>query len=636
MFPKAVVNRARSNFHAPPQEGAATMHDAEQNNMPRTVWFHRWHDRLSGGQVKHADYFGHVRRAAGFAPKITFGNAPENAVVARERRALWPAAEAECVADWRPRPDDVFFLAGIDWRYLRAKGLDARDNPRINLVQHVRHATKGTELHGYLAERAIRVCVSAEVAAALEETGRVNGPLFTIPNGLDLATAPGKPETPLAERDRSPVLIVGYKRPRLAHELSARLAREGIAHITATGFLERPAFLRLFTQSAVAVCLPHSQEGFYLPALEAMASGCVTVTLDCVGNRGFCQHLRNCLVARDDDASLLQMIRAALDMPTSRRAQLLRAARDTVAKHTLESERERFQSLLANIDDLWRGQQAAPVATQASRQGAAPPARPLLDFAIVGAQKCGTTALRGFLGAHPDIAMCRAEVHLFDAPDYSPAWTAQQIDHRYRQALTETGGGRVRGECTPMYLFLPEVPSQLKRYNPRLKLVVLLRDPVRRAISAYYMEKGRGAENRPLWLALLLEPVRCRLEREPRAWKSAHRQHAYRRRGLYSKQLRNLYRHFDANQVLILRNADLRRNHDAVLRRVFRFLGVDEDAHIAPATVFASDHAQKKHRLVRLLLRATYCLERLRLARVLQASSPADATTSKRAAGAKR
>lgn len=607
------------------------MNDGEQNNMPRTVWFHRWHDRLSGGQVKHADYFDHVRRAAGFAPKITFGNAPSNAVVARERRTLWPVGEEECVADWKPRPSDVFFLAGLDWRYLRAQGLAAWDNPRINLVQHVRHATKGTELYGYLAQRAIRVCVSAEVADALEETGRVNGPLFAIPNGLDLATPPCKPATPLAERGRSPVLVAGYKRPRLARELSARLAHEGIAHITATGFLERPTFLRLLAQSAVVVCLPHAQEGFYLPALEAMASGCVAVTLDCVGNRSFCKHLGNCLVAQDNADSLLHMIRMALDMPTARRAQLLRAARHTAAKHTLAAERERFQCLLTNIDDLWHEQQAAPVSTPAGRRREVPPARPLLDFAIVGAQKCGTTALRHFLGAHPDIAMCRAEVHLFDAPDYSPAWTVRQIDHRYRQELADTRGG-VRGECTPMYLFLPEVPAQLKRYNPRLKLIVLLRDPVQRAISAYYMEKGRGAEDKPLWLALLLEPVRCRLERDPRAWTSAHRRHAYRRRGLYSKQLRNLYRHFDARQVLIVRNADLRRNHHAVLRRVFGFLGVDENAAIPPATIFPGEHqARKKHRMVRLLLRATYCLEMLRLARVPHA--PADAATSEQAAG---
>ena len=604
------------------------MNHAEQANRPRIVWFHRWHDGLTGGQVKHADYFDHARRANGFASKIAFANAPPNAAAARQRRQLWRAREEELVADWTPRRGDVLFLAGTDWRYARARGFDAGDNPRINLIQGVQHARKGTRLHGYLARRAIRVCVSAEVAAAIAKTGLARGPLVTIPNGLDLGALPVERETPVANR-QSPVLVVGYKRPDLANELAARLGQEGIAHTTTTGFLERPKFLRLLAQSPVAVCLPLAEEGFYLPALEAMASGCVTVTLDCVGNRGFCRHRRNCLVASDNAPSLLRMIRAALEMPAAQRDQLLGAASDTVANHTLDAEREKFQWLLTNIDEIWREERFVPVAATPRAKPRPDAGRePLLDFAIVGAQKGGTTALRHFLSAHPEVAMCAEEVHLFDSPDYSSDWTREQIDDRYRRELDETAYRKVCGESTPVYMFLSDVAPELKRYNPRLKLIVLLRDPVQRAISAYYMEKDRGAEDKPLWLALLLEPVRCRLDRDPRAWTSAHRQHAYRRRGLYSKQLHNLFRHFAPKQVLVLRNADLRRNHHAVLRRVFRFLGVSEDVRIPPESVFANEGAWKKHRVVRVLLRATYAFEALRLASLLRAFAGRDGRRS--------
>lgn len=246
-------------------------------------------------------------------------------------------------------------------------------------------------------------------------------------------------------------------------------------------------------------------------------------------------------------------------------------------------------------------------------------AAPLLRFAIVGAQKCGTTALSRFLAAHPEIGMCPGEMHVFDAPEYSPCWTPAQIDQRYRDALGTAGGGApVRGERTPVYMFMPEVAAQLARYNPRLKLIVLLRDPVQRAISGYYMEKNRGGEDKPLWLALLLEPLRCRLDKDRRLRTSAHRHHAYRRRGLYSKQLANLHRYFPASQVLIVQNAELRRHHDRTLRRVFGFLGVADDVRVPSETVFASAEGQKKHRVVRLLLRASYCVERLRLAAILR------------------
>ena len=79
------------------------------------------------------------------------------------------------------------------------------------------------------------------------------------------------------------------------------------------------------------------------------------------------------------------------------------------------------------------------------------------------------------------------EVHLFDAPDYSPDWTPARIDDRYRPCFALCDDGTLQGEATPIYLFLPVIAGELKRYNPGLKLIVLLRDPVERAISHFYM-----------------------------------------------------------------------------------------------------------------------------------------------------
>ena len=181
------------------------------------------------------------------------------------------------------------------------------------------------------------------------------------------------------------------------------------------------------------------------------------------------------------------------------------------------------------------------------------------------------------------------EVHLFDAPDYSSDWTPARIDDRYRPCFAHCDHGTLRGEATPIYLFLPAIAGELKRYNPGLKLIVLLRDPVERAISHFYMEKNRDKERLPLWLALLAEPFRLRRREDASHVDSHLRRHSYRRRGLYSLQLRNLYRHFDRDRVLVLRSEDLLRDHDAVLRRVFAFLGVAEDVRIPPRIVYAGD-----------------------------------------------
>ena len=238
---------------------------------------------------------------------------------------------------------------------------------------------------------------------------------------------------------------------------------------------------------------------------------------------------------------------------------------------------------------------------------------------IVGAQKCGTTALAHFLSRHPEIGMASPkEVHLFDSPKYSRDWTPEQIDERYRPFFEHCGDAAIRGEATPIYMFLPEIARELARYNPELKLIVLLHDPVERALSHYYMEKNRGKEHRPLWLALMREPFRLRRCKDARAHGSTMRVCSYRRRGLYSRQLRNLYRFFDPDRILVVRTRDLRAHHHVVLGRVFAFLGVSEHVRIEPEIVFEGDRGGRRHRAVSWLLTLSYLAEFVRLRGLLR------------------
>ena len=330
----------------------------------RTVWFHREYTRLYGGHLKHAHYFGHVARLPGFTPRITYTGEPATAALARERSQLWPPGEAGAAARWTPGRDDVLFLAGVDWRYLAAQGLDALPNPRVNLIQGVRHA-HDTELYGYLAHRAVRVCVSKEVADAIKSTGQVNGPVFAIPNAVDvrfqgptrrgLGWRSGLKPWALARRHLQPptTTIIGYKRPDLAQALSHRLNRAGVRHRLLLSFLPRHQFLATLVASSVAVCLPLSEEGFYLPALEAMATGCVTITLDCIGNRGFCHHQDNCLIAEPTAESLTTAVQEALNQSPGRRKAMLRQAKLAAERHSLAAERTQFHDLLKNIHQIW-------------------------------------------------------------------------------------------------------------------------------------------------------------------------------------------------------------------------------------------------------------------------------------------
>lgn len=598
----------------------------------RTVWFHRQYERLTGGHVKHAHYYEHVARLPGHDRRILFGAKPQADRLAREQESLWPAETGERVEKWRPGTRDILFLAGTDWRYVARAGLDGIANPRINLIQHVRHAHVGTELHGFLDQRAVRICVSDEVARAILATGRVNGPVFTIPNGTECGASPVDCRGSVGFDERpETVAIVGYKRKDLAAALAGLLEEAGIAHITLDGFINREAFLGLLERTRVAVCLPRSEEGFYLPALEAMAKGCTVVTLDCVGNRGFCRSGHNCFVAEADPVILARATIAAVGLPLTDRHDLHVNAAATVAAHSLQAERQRFHELLLDIDRIWDDASGTTIPTSlgvrdnasrvaSSGEAERAPTR-LVNFVIAGAQKSGTSALAHFLSRHPAIAMASREGHIFDSPDFSSDWTPEEIDTRYARRIERQRATVVCGESTPVYLFLPDVAAQLHRYNPALKVIVILRDPVERALSHYAMERGRGKEHRPLWLALLAERGRLKRCPDPRGPESAARRHSYRSRGLYGVQLRNLLAVFPPIQVLVLRSEDLLRCHDETLENVFAFLGVSVSVRVPPETVFKGPELGGGHAVVRWLLRLSYVADSWRLRAIMAARS---------------
>jgi len=102
---------------------------------------------------------------------------------------------------------DVLFLSGVDWRrVIPEHERPEYHRPVVNLVQHVRHGCESDPLgrHMLLRHKAIRICVSSEVEQAILATGRVRGPVFTIPDAIDLdevvRTRPGPCRSPATSR----------------------------------------------------------------------------------------------------------------------------------------------------------------------------------------------------------------------------------------------------------------------------------------------------------------------------------------------------------------------------------------------------------------------------------------------------
>lgn len=312
----------------------------------KTVLFYRDFRGFTGGHLKVWHYFNHVQHATGYRPLIAF-----SADTLWDSTNPWRPMRDEALPAWNPEQADILFLAGMDWTILSETQRCSFPKPVINLIQHVRHADPDQPLYQYLTHRAIRICVSEPVAEALQATRRVNGPLFTIPNGIE----PVEQSLPVRLREARDldVLIVGIKQPALAATLDSALKTTNLRVRTLTEPVPRPAFLESLRHAEIAVFLPHATEGFYLPALEGMALETLIICPDCIGNRTFCWPGVNCLQPAYRMESLLQAIQQALRLSPQERQALLKAGRQTAQRHSLEKERQSFLEILRQVDRLW-------------------------------------------------------------------------------------------------------------------------------------------------------------------------------------------------------------------------------------------------------------------------------------------
>jgi hypothetical protein len=206
---------------------------------------------------------------------------------------------------------------------------------------------------------------------------------------------------------------------------------------------------------------------------------------------------------------------------------------------------------------------------------------PRLSFLIGGVQKGGTTALASYLARHPRLRLpLQKEAHVFDAPDYDGAVGADAVDERFVSCFEfedhslSTDSRPCFGDATPITVFDPRFIERAWRYSPELRWVLLLREPVERAVSHWAMERARDTERLPLWAAVLAEPVRRWRRRDDWSWDSPLRWASYAARSDYSPQLRALRRRFPAEQILLLRSEALAADPEGTVQAVWRFLGL--------------------------------------------------------------
>lgn len=231
------------------------------------------------------------------------------------------------------------------------------------------------------------------------------------------------------------------------------------------------------------------------------------------------------------------------------------------------------------------------------------------NFFIVGAPKCGTTALSEYLRQHERVFMCTPkEPHYFSSDLGAYRHVATERDYLALFAAAEHKQTAV-GEASVFYLCSSDALENIRRFRPEAKILVMLRNPVETIHALHgqllYTADEDQADFASAWA---LQEARNRGERIPRHCRCP-KLLQYRSMGLLGEQLRKLLATFPKPQVKILVFEDFVSDTPAVYAEVLEFLELPADGRTSFERINAS-HAQKNLALGRFLWRPPALLQK--------------------------
>ncbi|BET02071.1 heparan sulfate [Nesidiocoris tenuis] len=189
------------------------------------------------------------------------------------------------------------------------------------------------------------------------------------------------------------------------------------------------------------------------------------------------------------------------------------------------------------------------------------PLRRLPDALVIGVKKSGTRALLEFLRIHPDVRAAGSEVHFFDKYYHRGfAW--------YRKKMPPTLDGQITMEKTPSYFITKEVPLRVKQMNPKTKLLIVVRDPVTRAISDYTQAASKKKNRNGM------KSFECLAFVKDTGFSVVDTTWGPVRIGVYARHLSKWLKHFPLERMLFVSGERLIADPALEMARVQDFLGL--------------------------------------------------------------
>jgi len=217
------------------------------------------------------------------------------------------------------------------------------------------------------------------------------------------------------------------------------------------------------------------------------------------------------------------------------------------------------------------------------------------NFFVVGAAKSGTTSIYHYLKSHNDIYLSPIkEPHYFSTDIKIENFSSTYLKHtfldlesyfaekpypelalsfvkkqeHYAKLFEDWAGEKAIGECSPSYLYSDVAAKNIFEFNKDSKIIISLRNPIKRAFSHYLMALRLGHTHHDFRQAFEHD-----LNKNPKGWGTSE---LFYELGLYSSQIEKFKECFPDNQIKIVLFEDLKSNTNKLIMEIHEFLGVEK------------------------------------------------------------
>jgi hypothetical protein len=220
----------------------------------------------------------------------------------------------------------------------------------------------------------------------------------------------------------------------------------------------------------------------------------------------------------------------------------------------------------------------------------------------LGAAKCGTSSLHGYLGQHPEICVSNPKEPFFFEAEFDRGPT-----YYFNRYFTHWSGEPIVGEARHRNLYMPYTPERIFRYNPEARLIVCVRNPVERAASHWWHWYSRGIERASFRESIEMdwERIQAGVTYEDPAAQEVYARtldpggkgalRTYLDSGYYFDQVLRFLARFPAERLQIILLEDITRDPQRVTSGLLQFLGTTRLCPIDYAPLNQSEPGALQH-----------------------------------------